>query len=127
MQKRKDMRAKANKRNVYESGVLSSMEKKLGVSGGGGEMVSRDDAMVASSSSLMKGLGIEGGKVGGGGGSVGGGEESKGESGDPFTLGGSSMKLQPAKDKVSKRQGGANDDNEGEATSDDYEAWQIQR
>ena len=92
MQKRKETRAKSNRRSGYESGVLNTVEKKLGVSGGGGEnqMVSRDDAMVASSSSLMKG--IEGGKVGSRGerGERGEDEENKGDSGngDPFTLGG---------------------------------------
>ena len=92
MAKRKEMRAKANRRNGYESGVLNTVEKKLGVNTSvGSEMVSKDDAIVASSSSLMKG--IEGGKFGGGG------PEEEEKKGSPFALGGTSVKLQPAKDK----------------------------
>ena len=97
MAKRKEMRNKASRRNGYESGVLSTVEKKLGVNASGSEMVSRDDAIVASSSSLMKG--IEGGKVGGGGGAAAAQDEEDNAGGGGFALGGTGMKLQPAKDK----------------------------
>ncbi|GMI41691.1 hypothetical protein TrCOL_g3576 [Triparma columacea] len=85
MQKRKEVREKARKRSGVDSGVLGTIERKLGVSvggggGGGGLVGSRDDMSITASQ-------------------VGKEKKDKDKEDDPFQVGGSAMQLKPAQEK----------------------------